>query len=390
MADDASDDQASAFLQALNRALDDLQSKRLYYLQVDVNSPAVKALLDLESKASTILSPHDSILSNLTQLKALIDNLSVYQCYTPRSFFQYCLISYQISRIALSIQKQIQLFFDRKNIENLVEVLKGSCGEEEKLRILEQFEDRISGVFDRELQNLILKARLFPLLESILCDHSCTLRVREKAGSAMAALAQFNRNVFVGSALMGPMISTLVLMGSSKSLQILTSLVKLINGHLVDEIQRNGDIPIIIGLLSSEDLEIRLMALDCLLEIAYFSRKEVIEAMIEYGLVEKLVFLQRAAAEDDLSQVNQVEETENKVDCEESELRRQNDECLSDNPFSGYVAKFAVQVEMGEVMEKSEKKEVKLEILRRARAASVSEAEAATVVAEVLWGSHPY
>ncbi|KAJ8427046.1 hypothetical protein Cgig2_011530 [Carnegiea gigantea] len=143
----------------------------------NVNSSNVKALLELESRASTILSPHDSILFNLSQLKALIDSLSAYQYYTPRSFFQYCLISFQISRIALLIQKQIQLFFllGGGNIENLVEVLKRSCCQEEKLRVLEQFEDRISGGFNKKLQDLILKARLFPLLESILCDHFCTL-----------------------------------------------------------------------------------------------------------------------------------------------------------------------------------------------------------------------
>jgi len=389
MADDDSNNQVSAFLQALNRALDDLQSERLYYVQIDVNSPAIKDLLELENRAPIILSPHDSILSNLSQLKTLIDSLALYQRYTPRSLIQYCLISHQITRIALSIQKEIQLCFDKENIENLVKVLKGSCGEEEKLSVLGQFQDRISGGFDRELQDLILKARLFPLLESILCDHSCPLCVREKAGEAMAALARFSRNVFMGSVLIGPMVSTLVLMGSSKSLEMLTSLVKSIKGHLVDEMEINGEIPRIIGLLCSEDLGIRLMALDCLLEMAYFSRKEVIETVIECGLVEKLVFLQRTATEDDFSEVNQLQETEKEESCEKAELGRENGECFLENPFCGCVAKFAVQVEVGEVMQKSEKKEIKMEILRRARAASVSEAEAATVVADVLWGSHP-
>ena len=53
-------------------------------------------------------------------------------------------------------------------------------------------------------------------------------------------------------------------------------------------------------------------------------------------------------------------------------------------------SRLAVEEEIGEGIEKNEKKEIKMEILKRARAACVSEAEAATVVADVLWGSHPW
>ncbi|KMT18974.1 hypothetical protein BVRB_2g030720 [Beta vulgaris subsp. vulgaris] len=186
---------------------------------------------------------------------------------------------------------------------------------------------------------------------------------------------------------MGLTISTLIVMGSSKSLEILISLVKSIRGHLVDEMEQNGQILKIIGLLSSEDLQVRLMAMQCLFEMAYFGRKEVLESMIECGLVEKLVFLQRVEPESDESEVSQLEDGKCREICDE--LGREKGEFVSNHSFSGCTARFTVQVEVGEGMEKREKKEIKMEILRRATAACVSEAEAATVVSEVLWGSHP-
>ncbi|KAL2939920.1 Importin subunit alpha-2 [Bienertia sinuspersici] len=180
-------------------------------------------------------------------------------------------------------------------------------------------------------------------------------------------------------------------MGSSKSLEVLISLVKTIKWHLVNEMELNGQIPKIIGLLSSEDVNVRLMAMHCLFEMAYFGKKDVIESMIDCGFVEKLVFLQRVdEPKCYTSEVAQLQGIKNRGLCIDDELEREMSESSSNGSFfSGCIARFAVQVEVGEGMEKLEKKEIKMEILRRARAACVSEAEAATVVAEILWGSNP-
>ncbi|KAK3211860.1 hypothetical protein Dsin_016566 [Dipteronia sinensis] len=57
----------------------------------------------------------------------------------------------------------------------------------------------------------------------------------------------------------------------------------------------------------------------------------------------------------------------------------------NDSPFSNWVSRFAVQIEIGEGLSSKEK----MEILKRVKEASASEAETATIVAEVLWGSSP-
>ncbi|CAN0918628.1 hypothetical protein LINGRAHAP2_LOCUS30980 [Linum grandiflorum] len=57
--------------------------------------------------------------------------------------------------------------------------------------------------------------------------------------------------------------------------------------------------------------------------------------------------------------------------------------------FANYVARFAVQVEVGDGLTRAERKDLKREIVGRVRDASVSEAEAASILAEMLWGSTP-
>ncbi|BFG39202.1 hypothetical protein CerSpe_254760 [Prunus speciosa] len=132
----------------------------------------------------------------------------------------------------------------------------------------------------------------------MVCDSKFSNWVRDQAALAVLGLVKFNKDVFVGLVLMGPIVRALIQMGPSCSIKVLTGLVKIIRTPLVE----CGEI------------------------------------------VEKF-------------------------------------------PFSRCVASFAVQVEVGEGLELSEKRAFKLEILKRVREASVSDAEAATVVAEVLWGS---
>nr|XP_016506540.1 PREDICTED: uncharacterized protein LOC107824307 [Nicotiana tabacum] len=62
---------------------------------------------------------------------------------------------------------------------------------------------------------------------------------------------------------------------------------------------------------------------------------------------------------------------------------------LERHPFASCVARFAVQLEIGEGLRQREKRAFKQEILKKIREASNSDAEAATIVAEVLWGSSP-
>lgn len=371
-------------LEAAKRASRDLQNKPVS-VNYDSNSTIIEPLLELEIEAQTILStlPYLFNLSqHLQTLKSLLRDLEQFKGYSFRSIFRRRLITREISRVASSIEAELQAWIDRESVAIMLRTLDESTDEDAMLKLMNKFVTRVSLGFDRDLQNLILKTKIFEIFEAMLCDSNYSKRIREQSALAIAALVRFNKNVFVGLVLMGPTIRALISMASNCSIQVLSTLIKLIRSPLVDEIESNGEIPKIISLLSYDDLLIRAAAIDCILEIGYCGRKEAVEAMIEGGVIEKLMELQRMEDRRDSN------ETESNSENEEVSVERQTG-LLGNSPFASCVARFSIQLEVGEGLSKNEKKVFKLEILRRVREASSSEAEAASVVAEVLWGSSP-
>ncbi|KAB1208963.1 hypothetical protein CJ030_MR6G000528 [Morella rubra] len=390
-------------LEALKQASHELQAHPSPNSEKFNSSSAIKALLQLETESDTILSkdPNLSALSqHLSTLKTLVDTLQKSRGHHGlKSFMNRRVSTHCISRVASSIEYEIQAWIDRESIDNLTRLLREQPfqNEDELIKLLNQLEDRVSRGFNHELQDIVLKSKLFSLLESILCNPNCSKRIRESCAFAIAALMRFNKDVFVGQVLMGPAIGSLVTMASSASIKVLCSLIRSIKSPLVDEIESNGEIPKIISFLCSQDLELRVLAMDCVLEIGYFGRKEAIEAMLTEGLIKKLVELQRSelgGALIDMGRYGTDNGTENEgvgVGVGGVEGKRENRErrFLESHPFASCVARFAVQLEVGEGLRQREKRAFKQEILIRAREACLSDAEAATIVAEVLWGSSP-
>lgn len=387
--------QALRVLEALKKVSKDLKNNPIF--SRPDSKAAIKALLELDTTADTILSTDPKLfkLSKLLcNLKPVFKTLEKSQGYSVCSLLRRKVANYEISRIASSIETEIQAWIDRERIGNLPKILEESIDEDEKFEALIEFESRVShGGFDRELQDLILKAKIFSIFELLLRESKCSKQIREQLGLVIAALVRFNKDVFVGLVLIGPTITALISMASIRSLQVLSSLINQITSPLVDEIESNGEIPKIISLLSSQHFSIRLMAMDCIVKIGYFGRKGAIEAIFEDGLIEKLMELQRL--ENDFFEMERFDGNEyggiqlRAETGSETKIVGGEGRLVENYPFSSCVARFAVQLEVGEGLRKEEKRAFKLEILERVRKASVSEAEAANIVAEVLWGSSP-
>lgn len=367
-------------LEALRESSKDLQANPIPFLFKIDSKVAIEAILELESKALAIFSANPDLhkLSELLRsLRNLIDKLQKYEGFWLRSLLNRQITNYKISRVACAIESEIQAYVDRLAIKGLVKALVESANEDIKVNVLIGFEKRLSRGFDIDFQDLVLKAKVFNVLEHILSDPLSSKRVREQAAMAIAALVKFNKNVFVGLVLMGPTIKALIAMGmaSSCSIQVLSSLIRFIRSPLVDELLATGEIPRIINLLCSDDLSIQVAALDCVLELAYIGRDEVIEAMLKEDLIRKLIDLQRMDWRDENER--------------ETSLGTESESELKDFPFASCVARFAIQLEVGEGLNKEEKKEFKLQILKMVKEAAQSDAEVATITAEVLWGSSP-
>ncbi|KAL5547742.1 hypothetical protein UlMin_002973 [Ulmus minor] len=366
----------------------------------DSNSSAINALLELETESDNILSkdPSLSALSqHLASLKSLVETLQKSRGRRGiGSFLARRVSTHSISRVAGSIGDEIQAWIDRESVESLCRALRDPANNEEELiKLLTQFEDRVLEGFNSELQDLVLKSKVFSFLESTLCDDNCSKRIREQSAFAVAALIQFNKDVFSGQVLMGQTIRALITMSSTYSIKVLCQLIRSIKSPLVDEIQSNGEKPKIITLLNNPDPQMRVVAFDCVLEIGYFGRKEAIDAMLEQGLIKKLLELQRSELGGDLIDLgicesNDDENREITVGGVQEKRRESREKIFLENhPFASCVARFAVQLEVGEGLRKREKRAFKQQILVRVREASVSDAEAATILAEVLWGSSP-
>lgn len=362
--DDTSNHRILTLLKSLKEASKHLQIKinPFTILFKNDSKSAIEALLELESKAIVIFSTHPYLhtLSNsLSTLKTLIQNLEKFKGYGFRSLLQRQITAYKISQASSSLESEIQIYLDRVIVVNLVSTLQEhNQNEEEQVKVLVEFEERLSKGFDLEFQDLILKAKLFTLLENKLIEPYNSKRVREESAVAIADLVKFNKNVFVGLVLMGSTIKALIAMASECSIRVLSSLVRFIRSPLVDEIFSNGEIPKIVVFLLSSDLCLCVAALECVFEFGYIGRKEVVETMLQHELVKILMDLQR---------------------------RDDFDECI----FDGCVSRFAIQVEVGEGLSCEEKREVKLEMLRLVKEASQSDVEFVNVSAEILWGSSP-
>ncbi|KAL6911957.1 hypothetical protein ACP4OV_000762 [Aristida adscensionis] len=373
--------------------------------------PALRALLALEAGADDLLAG-DPNLSPLRRLLARLRALScsVDLCGTGerggvvgslRARCRRCAARRGIARVAGAVAGEIQAWVDRKTIERLVAALRrcsdGGAGAARAL--LAELEARLLSVgrFDARLQRALLQHGVFAAVEGKLGDPA----VGDGCAAAVLALVRFNKDVFVGPVLMGPAVGALVAAasGSPAPLRALNGLVAAIRSPLVDELHARGELPRLVALLCAPDPRVRALALEFALRVGYYGRKEVVDALLAEGLVKRLLCLQRSDLGGSLADADDPRPSPQEKPVGQGfagllGLRRDEDDgggaaLASRRPFVGAVARFAVQVEVGEGLSQREKRAMKLEILRRVREAAVSPAEEATVLAEVLWGATP-
>ncbi|XP_074556223.1 uncharacterized protein LOC141812068 [Curcuma longa] len=371
----------------------------------DCDSPSMKALLELQTGSDDLLSgdPCLSTLSDLlSRFKSLAASLESSSCEEGRGGIWGSILrrrsgkSDEMSRVAGSIGTEIQSWIDRVNADRLVSALLSADkrDEGEQAPLLCALESRVSRGFDRGLQEVLLRYGAFAAVESALADALAPKLVRERAAAAALALVRFNKAVFVGPVLMGPTVDALVSMSSTSvaALRALNGLIAAIRSPLVDELHAQGAIPRLVALLGSGEgsgvsVEVRMLALDCVLEIGYFGRKEAIDAMLAEGLIKWLAALQRSDLGGTLIEMDGSEGGVPAGWLWHGRAVEEERQFLEARPFASCVARWAVQVEVGEGLRQRERREIKRQLVWRVKEAAASEAEAATVLAEVLWGS---
>lgn len=374
--------------------------------------PALHALLALEAGADDLLTGDP----NLSALRRLLHRLRALWCSVDlrptgetrgalsslRARCRRCAERRRIARAAGGIAAEIQAWIDRETVSRLVAALRRSGADGDGARaLLAELESRLLSVgrFDPRLQCALLQHGLFAALEARLGDPA----VGDGCAAAVLALVRFNKDVFVGPVLMGPAVGALVASASESPapLRALNGLVAAIRSPLVDELHARGELPRLVALLCAPDHRVRVLALELALRLGYYGRREVVDALLAEGLVKRLLCLQRSdlggslVGDSDSCCCGSTQDKPNGIggvllDCL-PRWRVEDDDgaaaLASERPFVSAVARFAVQVEIGEGLSPREKRGAKLDILRRVREAAVSPAEEATVLTEVLWGA---
>ncbi|KAK3155562.1 hypothetical protein QOZ80_2BG0204790 [Eleusine coracana subsp. coracana] len=383
----------------------------------DRGGPALHALLALEAGADDLLSGDPSLSAlrrHLHRLRALWCSLDLSRGVTGEEGG--CALSFSsslrarwkrwsdrrgIARAAGGIAAEIQAWIDRELVARLVAALLRRSDAYARF-LLAELESRlllsVGRRFDPRLQRALLQHGVFAAVESRLGEPG---GVGDGCAAATLALVRFNKDVFVGPVLMGRAVGALVASASEPALRALDGLLAAIRSPLVDELHARGDLPRLVALLSTcapDPPRVRVPAFDLALRVAYYGRKEVVDALLAEGIVKRLLSLQRSDLGGSLLDAPCCSPRHKPADGTTFLLA-----CLpawwaedcggaaalasEERPFASAVARFAVQVEIGEGLSPREKRETKLEILRRVKEAAVSPAEEATVLTEVLWGA---
>ncbi|AES86726.1 hypothetical protein MTR_4g014150 [Medicago truncatula] len=210
----------------------------------DSNSSSIKALFQLH----TILPTNSNISHHLTHLKSLVNSL---QSSKPslKSFITRPISSHSITKTSAAIESELQSWIDSETVTTLSCLVSDNNNENE----------------DELLQPRVTTTR--SQSQTILFARVASHRIREHAGFAISALIRFNKDVFVGEVLMNPTVEALIDIGS-----------------VLDEIESNGEITKVIALLNSYNMKLSLLAMECVLEIGYFGRKEAVEGMLKHKL----------------------------------------------------------------------------------------------------------
>ncbi|MFS7908401.1 hypothetical protein Hanom_Chr01g00082721 [Helianthus anomalus] len=92
--------------------------------------------------------------------------------------------------------------------------------------LIEEFEELIGRGFNRKIQDLILRSKVFTKLESILCERSFSNAVPEASAFAIAEWIRFNKNVFVGQVSISKIVCVFISLTTVRLIQILCTLIR--------------------------------------------------------------------------------------------------------------------------------------------------------------------
>eukprot|EP00250_Pteridium_aquilinum_P012610 c20831_g1_i1 orf=343-1617(+) len=312
-------------------------------------------------------------------------------------------LGHEVSRIGQSMESKLQSWLDQQGVRELAVVISNGS-EDACVKAISSFDDMVQKGFDASLQDTILSCGLVEKLAALLEPGAASWSVQKEAAFTLSALLDFNKDIFVSLVLMAKVVENLLKLMDTQPEQnvlilvcVLKSLLSAGQTIIVDEIHYHDGVVKLVNLLDHKSDALKQAAMDCVFEMAYYGRIEVVEKMFELGVVQKLANLhQSSMITGDPGSVNYetLSKQERGTDLhptngnspllKTTQIRGNNGgETL--HPFSNAVTRFALHFAIGTGLRKRERRALKRKFLEQIKEIMQDDAEVANITAEVLW-----
>lgn len=305
-------------------------------------------------------------------------------------------LGHEMGRIGQSMGSDLQSWLDQQGVRELANILNN--GEEDaQSKAIASFESIVRRGYDSQLQDTILSAGVVERLASLLEPNAAPWTVQKSAAFALSALLDFNKDIFVSLVIMSKVVENILCLMGSESEEHILILVCVIQDLMsagkqvtVDEIYAHNGVQRLVDLLDHKSQPLQHAAMECVFELAYHGRIEVVEKLLELGVVDKLAKLQPSIPAEDLPAVDGDHARRGLeigllcLGADRPPARMKNGH--RHQPFANAVTRFALQLAIGTGLRKRERRALKQRLLKEIKVAFNDDAEIANITAEVLWG----
>ncbi|MCO5583390.1 hypothetical protein L7F22_037300 [Adiantum nelumboides] len=379
---------------------------------VEVLIDRLKHLLHAEKHAYTLTHQTSERRKKIESLHNLIQYLELQvqkaRKAVQRSGLKYYLASVsntvlgnEVTRIGQSMGSKLQSWLDQQGVRELEEVL-SSGSEDACLKAISSLKDMVQNGYDPVLQETVLSCGLVEKLAKLLRPNApVSWNIRKEAAFALCALLDFNKDIFLSLVLMAKVVENLVKLMDTQPEQHLVILVCVLKGFLsagqtivVDEFHSQDGVAKIVNLLDHKSQALTHAAMDCVFEMAYYGRIEVLQEMFKLGVVQKLATLHQSSII--AGGVGYIEKESHSAQERGIVLGNLNGNKTPEgsqagggtsvlHPFSNAVTRFALHFVVGTGLRKRERRALKQEFLKQISEIMHDDAEVANITAEVLW-----
>lgn len=305
-------------------------------------------------------------------------------------------LGHELGRIGQSMESELQSWLDQQGVRELVDTL---CkdSEDAKVKAISSFEAAVRKGYDAQLQDTILSAGLVERLSSSLRPGAASWRVQREGAFALCALLEFNKDIFVSMVIMAKFVENILSLMSVEPDEHVLILVCVLKSALsagkaviVDEIYSKSGVEKIVVLLDHKPQPLQHAAMDCVFELAYYGRIEVVKKMLELEVIQKLAKLEHSNMAGHLPAVETANRTKQGIETNTCDLDVhippiRLDDGHAAQPFTKAVTRFALHLAIGTGLRKRERRALKLEFLKQIKDVMHDDAEIANITAEVLW-----